>query len=96
MKLLKFSLRDLLWLVLVAALCIGWWQNSIQLQAEIKAALAANEQAELTLANARISAGMESKVSAWEMEAALAKQKSWLTRVNDVTAGGPMISGDWP
>ncbi len=37
---LRFSIRDLLWLTLVAALCVGWWIDRCKLKAaEEKAVL---------------------------------------------------------
>ncbi len=37
MKLLRFTLRDLFWLVLVAGLAAGWWADRARLRAEMKA-----------------------------------------------------------
>jgi hypothetical protein len=32
---LRFSIRDLLWLTLVLALCLGWWFNCRQMESKI-------------------------------------------------------------
>jgi hypothetical protein len=32
---LRFSIRDLLWLTVVVALCVGWWFNYHQMEAKI-------------------------------------------------------------
>jgi hypothetical protein len=32
---LRFTIRDLLWLTLVVALCFGWWFNYRQMESQI-------------------------------------------------------------